>query len=1748
MGDGDEATVPVQQQQQQHVIADTQYTMPFSHAPPHPSTASQFSHSTAPTGKVSLVQLGVLSPEEARMMSVCEITSDVSYEKGFPRPGGLSDPLMGTMDKDLLCRSCGGDQKECAGHFGHLELAQPVFHPGLMNTTLRVLRSVCFSCSRLKCSRTTAKFAHAKKLKRPEMRLRYTSDLCRTAQKCSFDDGDDATATGGGCGASQPSLKFVDQKLVAEWKPQANNDDETGSSGALKQTISPARARDILMAISDDDCIALGLDPKWSRPEWFIVSVLPIPPLAVRPSVSMDGGSGGRSEDDLTHKLVEIVRASNALRKHQDGGAPAHMLEDFAELLQFHVSTYMINDMAGQNPALTRTGRPIKSISQRLKSKEGRIRGNLMGKRVDFSARSVITPDPNLALDELGVPGTIALNLTVPEIVTPYNYERLKELVENGPNPLPGKTGAKYIVDTEGHRIDLRYLKQSGDRHLEYGMVVERHMMNGDVVLFNRQPSLHKMSIMGHRVRIFPYSTFRMNLSVTPPYNADFDGDEMNMHLPQSFETKAEIEHMMTTDKMIVSPQANKPVMGIVQDTLLGCRIMTKRDTFLEKDLFMNVCMWHRNWDGKIPMPTILKPKPLWTGKQVFNLFLPNINLTRKSNWYADGEPKDFSPTDSQVIVESGELITGTFDKKSLGASAGSVIHVTWEECGPTATKDFIGSTQWLVNSWLLQRSFSIGIGDTVADQDTMMAINETIAKAKSDVKVLIEKWQTKSLEQQPGRTVQETFEDEVNKVLNSATNKAGKSAQLSLPDDNNVKRMVTAGSKGSPINIAQMIACVGQQNVEGKRIPYGFVGRTLPHFVKDDYGPESRGFVENSYLRGLTPQEFFFHAMGGREGLIDTAVKTASTGYIQRRLVKAMEDVRVQYDGTARNGNGDIIQFLYGEDGMAAEYIETQSLDHLKWNEKKFSQVYMWGHGDDEDEKPDCVDDDTWQSMMTDPEIQKKMQEEVDQLKRDLKDLRCDIIPSGDTSWPLPLNVSRLITNAQRMFQVSGGAGTSYLTPMGIMDEIKKLTTSKLVVVVGDDLLSKEAQANSTILFSSLIRCKLASKRVLMEYGLTRQAFEWLMGEIEHRFLVSQAQPGEMIGCLAAQSVGEPATQMTLNTFHFAGVSAKNVTLGVPRLTEIINISKSIRTPSLTVYLKEPWSKTKESAKDVQCYLEFTTLKQVTSMTEIYYDPEITKTIVDEDKEWVEQYYELPDEEVDLNRISPWVLRIVLNRELMVDKKLDMGTIASRMESEFGGDLHLVFTDDNAEELVLRVRVVDDNSAELKGFGDDEGGDVADGGPDEGGGGGGGGESGGGGTGGGGGQQSTRSSVVAVDDDAADFLKRVESSLMDMPLRGVQNIKKVFLRQTKKVVNTVDGYHNEDEWMLDTEGVNMAEVMCDERIDFSRCLTNDLVETLQLFGIEATRAALLRELRGVIEFDGSYVNYRHLSILCDVMTCRGYLMAITRHGINRVENGPLMRCSFEETVDILFEASAHGMTDRMRGVSGPIMMGQLAPVGTGSFDLVLDEEKLERAMDMDGGAGGGGGGLLMKEQHPMTPSMMTPMHSSPFAVMSPGQQGGLFSPFAGGGGMSPSSQAMFSPFGGHQADGNAAIFSPSHSMMSPASFSPGGGGVSPGYSPTSPAYSPTQDSCFATLCFVCHARINATDSRKTPNPNPKPQTPNHFTGVPHSTDFAFTASVCLMPVCQNQGTHTRKSKPSLARQPRQRKFIVSLLASLAPG
>ncbi|CAI5984210.1 unnamed protein product [Closterium sp. NIES-65] len=1619
----------------------------------------RFGFSPAEVAKVKTVQFGVLSPDEIRRMSVVQIDTSDLYDRGKPREGGLSDPRLGTIDRSVKCLTCQGGMAECPGHFGHLELVRPMFHIGFIKVVLTLLRSVCHNCSRILADPNDYRYKMALRVRNPKQRLRRMYECCRTRSVCAADTPPEGTEDGadpanpdgedfddperkvrrGGCGATQPKYTIDGMKIMAEFKAPKRGRNEMEEEEQIepterKQQMWPDRVLSILKRITDEDCELLGLNPKYGRPDSFILQVLPVPPPPVRPSVMMS--SSARSEDDLTYQLVMIIRQNEYVKKQEANGMAAHVINDQLQILQFYIATYFDNDLPGQPRATQRSGRPIKSICARLKAKEGRIRGNLMGKRVDFSARTVITPDPNINIDELGVPWSIALNLTYPETVTPYNIDKLRELVENGPHPPPGKTGAKYIIREDGQRLDLRYLKKTSDRHLELGYKVERHLVEGDFVLFNRQPSLHKMSIMGHRIRIFPWSTFRLNLSVTSPYNADFDGDEMNMHVCQSFATRAETSELMLVPKCVVSPQSNRPVMGIVQDSLLGCRKITKRDTFIEKDVFMNILMWWEDFDGKLPIPAILKPRPLWTGKQVFSLFIPRaINLVRFSAWHPDGEVGDMSPGDTVVRVEQGEVLAGILCKKSMGSAAGGLVHTIWcvrlgllccgvaswgEEVGPDAARKFLGHTQWLVNYWLLQQGFSIGIGDTIADASTMETINETIAKAKDEVKELIRKWQDKELEQQPGRTLRESFENRVNQVLNKARDDAGRAAQGSLSEMNNVKAMVTAGSKGSFINISQMIACVGQQNVEGKRIPYGFVDRTLPHFTKDDYGPESRGFVENSYLRGLTPQEFFFHAMGGREGLIDTAVKTSETGYIQRRLVKAMEDLMVKYDGTVRNSQGDVIQFLYGEDGMDAVWIESQKLDSMKMDKKKLLRTYAY----EVDEQGDAWDPTDYMPAAAAEEIRSiealrfVLRAEMLQLERDRRVLGRDIAPSGDATWPMPVNLKRLVWNAQKMFRIDTHK-PSDLSPLDVIDAVDKLQ-QRLMVVVGDDPLSREAQENATLFFKILLRSTLASKRVLQEFRLSREAFDWVVGEVEYRFLQSQAVAGEMIGCVAAQSIGEPATQMTLNTFHFAGVSAKNVTLGVPRLREIINVAKKNKTPALTVYLGPHVDQTdrdgaKEAAKNVQVELEYTTLRSVTEATEIWYDPDPMTTVIEEDLETVQSYFEMPDEGLDLDKMSPWLLRIELNREMMVDKKLTMEAIGDKISKEFDKDLTCIFSDDNAPKLILRIRILNEEAAK-------------------------------GGAGGG-----AEGEELSADDDV--FLKQVEGNILtEMSLRGIEAIKKVFIRELKhQQFHEEKGFVTHAEWVLDTEGVSMLEVMAHEEVDPARIRSNYLMEVFEVLGIEAVRNTLLKELRDVISFDGSYVNYRHLAILCDVMSYRGHLMSITRHGINRNDTGPMMRCSFEETVDILLDAAIYSEADRLKGVSENIMLGQLCPLGTGSFDLYMNEAMLKHAIELqlDAAAGMGGMGGMGAAAFGMTPARSpgpnaTPYHEmamSPSYLLSPNFRA---SPAA--------SDAQFSPYVGGLAFSPGR--SPNYSPTSP-SYSP----QSPGYSPTSPAYSPTSPS-----------------------------------------------------------------------------------------
>uniref|UniRef100_A0A8R1TQ24 DNA-directed RNA polymerase subunit n=1 Tax=Onchocerca volvulus TaxID=6282 RepID=A0A8R1TQ24_ONCVO len=1621
----------------------------------------------APLRIVKRVQFGILSPDEIKRMSIGEIEFSEIYENGKPKLGGLMDPRQGVVDRRGRCMTCAGSLADCPGHFAHIELAKPVFHIGFLSKTLKLLRCVCFYCSRLMVDKDSPRVKELLKKTAGNARRRLTViyEICKSKTVCEGGDelhtigGEDGEESerevkSGGCGRYQPSYKRVGIDIIAEWKKHINEDTQE-----RKIILTAERALEIFKSISDSDCLILGMDPRYARPDWMIAQVIPVPPLAVRPAVVTFGSA--RNQDDLTHKLSDIVKTNNQLKRNEANGAAAHVLAEDIKLLQYHVATLIDNSIPGLPPATQKGGRPLKSIKQRLKGKEGRIRGNLMGKRVDFSARTVITPDPNLPIDTVGVPRTIAQNMTFPEIVTPFNIDKLQELVNRGDSQYPG---AKYIIRENGARVDLRYHPRAADLHLQPGYRVERHMKDGDIIVFNRQPTLHKMSMMGHKVKILPWSTFRLNLSVTTPYNADFDGDEMNLHLPQSLETKAEVSEIAMVPRQLITPQANKPVMGIVQDTLTAVRMMTKRDVFIELPRMMDLLMQMPNWDGKVPQPAILKPKPLWTGKQVFTLIIPgNVNVLRTHSTHPDDEDngpyKWISPGDTKVIIEHGELLSGIICSRTVGRSAGNLLHVVTLELGWEVAAHFYSHIQTVVNAWLLAEGHTIGIGDTIADQATYRDIQETIRKAKLDVVEVIEKAHNDELEPTPGNTLRQTFENMVNRILNDARDRTGGSAQRSLSEYNNFKAMVVAGSKGSKINISQVIACVGQQNVEGKRIPFGFRHRTLPHFIKDDYGPESKGFVENSYLAGLTPSEFFFHAMGGREGLIDTAVKTAETGYIQRRLIKAMESVMVSYDGTVRNSLGQLVQLRYGEDGLDGMWVENQSMPSMKPTIALFEKEFKLDLSDEKSLRK-MYTENVVRELQGSAEALKEVETEWAQLEEDRRLLR-KIFPKGDAKIVLPCNLQRMIWNAQKIFRVELRKPTD-LNPLRVIEGVNELS-KKLVIVSGEDRISKQAQYNATLLMNILLRSTLCAKRMAEKHRLNSEAFEWLIGEIESRFKQAIVQPGEMVGAIAAQSLGEPATQMTLNTFHYAGVSAKNVTLGVPRLKEIINVSKKPKTPSLTVFLQGTAAKDAEKAKDVLCKLEHTTLRKVTANTAIYYDPDPKNTIIEEDQEWVNIFYEMPD--FDPSRCSPWLLRIELDRRRMTDKKLTMEAIADKIHQGFGDDLNVIYTDDNAEKLVFRLRIANQDGDKSN---EDE-------------------------------------QVERMEDDV--FLRCIETNMLsDLTLQGIEAITKVYMHKPttddkKRVVITPDGgFKAIPEWLLETDGTALAKVLSEQNVDPIRTTSNDICEIFEVLGIEAVRKAIEREMNHVISFDGSYVNYRHLALLCDVMTAKGHLMAITRHGINRQEVGALMRCSFEETADILMEAAVHAEQDPVKGVSENIMLGQLARAGTGCFDLVLDVDKCKLAMEIQTGGGllGTGGMYFGSSMSPTSSSMSpaqtpwnagtTPAYGAAWSPatgsgMTPGGAGfspsghseGGFSPYGGSGswspgspggslgGMSPSGAGAYSPAASDYGSGLEGLSSPGYSPTSPASpygaSSPAYGVMSPRYSPTSPSYSPTSPS-----------------------------------------------------------------------------------------
>lgn len=1513
--------------------------------------------------EIDRISLHLMSPDDIKQRSVVQITESSIHYKHLPRPHGINDYRMGTVDRRIPCGTCGNTLEKCNGHWGHMNLSAPVFHAGYLSEINALLNSLCFFCSRYRISHYIVD-----RKKKTKKSILQTTDQKDINQKQSVDKKQklnpkivliirekhrdrfkeiaklaSKVSACFHCGAPCPKYKKTGMNINMTWTSKQLDEMQSDEERYIASApFTPYVAWSIVSSMDRKDIKLMGFNPKLIHPKYFFITTLAVPPPIIRPSISASEGSKVKGQNELTRKLQEIMRFSTLLKqeletwkqeqknnndsddgcsdgdddddKKQNICATQNLLEsqdyfdsraqEFYQKLQYHVCTYMNNDMSGIKQDTSRSGAPIKCLFTRIKGKDGRIRHNLMGKRVEFSARCVVSPDSNMDIDELGVPKHVALTLTVPERVNHLNRHKLRRRVICGPGRLDG--AANIIRKKTGVQLNLEYVKNRHKIQLYDGDIIERYLKNGDYVVFNRQPSLHKQSLMGHRVKIMHKgNTFRLNLSCCGPYNADFDGDEMNMHVVQSEQARAEVKEIMAVPHQILDPKSNKPCMGLVQDALVGSYYLSRKDTFLTREHMMNLLMWiHYNSNSdddkdlycpKLPPPAIWKPKPLWTGKQLYSIIIPSgIDLVKYSRGMDKHAPLMSDYEEKCVIIQDGQLITGALCKQTVGTSSGGLIHLICKDKNPNYASRFLSDAQRIVNQWLTSFGFSVGIKDCMAREDTKQEISQTVQGLEQRVKKIYECAASQHMKPSD-------VEQHITQLLSKSVDRAGRRVKSEMGDNNRLYGMTQSGSKGNIINISQIMACVGQQSICGQRISSSSRDRTLPCFKVQDLSAVSRGFVKNSFTQGLSPQEFFFCAMGGREGLVDTAVKTADTGYIQRRLGKALEGMKTYHDGSVRNAEGYIVMPLYGGDGMDATYLEKCTLKLLSMSDMQIRKM-VYG------------DNDLFHYSATTISLLDQQIDDMIKLRDLIRTYKITLLQQemNQTIYS-PCNIQRTIKNIQRMMTTSS-LHSPQITTLPI-DENKINDLIEYICNAINDVCEK---TKSCVFLTALIRFDLCPTKLIHHHKFHHTKWiKMLIDMIHFQYEKCRVSAGEMVGPIAAQSNGSVATQMTLNTFHLSGVGSKIVNMGVPRLRELIDVTKRMKTPSLTLFLRQPLNQNEDYARVFARTLIHTDLGDVVQSSSLVWEPVPLETKLQPDLTIVELYRPFVTTFIEKHRrtLCRWVIRLELDHRIITKRTLDCRTIFNKVKQAIGSRGYVMASEPNMKKWILRIRLIDVRAMGEKASKTA----VAS-------------------------SASTTTTTATKDDRAVQAERLIARTVMihltkHVKLGGYSTVKDASCRRINRSIvdSKTKSITNMNEYVIDTQGNGLQDVWKSDAIDWARSYSNDLHETVKTLGINVASVVLFHEIKNVMSCDSTYIDDRHIMMIVSAMTFRGYLMPISRHGINRIDTGFTVKASFEEPMDILTRAAVDQETDHLRGVTENIMTGQLIPSGVGDVHVYTD-------------------------------------------------------------------------------------------------------------------------------------------------------------------------------------------------------------------
>uniref|UniRef100_A0A914IDK2 DNA-directed RNA polymerase subunit n=1 Tax=Globodera rostochiensis TaxID=31243 RepID=A0A914IDK2_GLORO len=1455
------------------------------------------------TRKVVGVKFTAGSSELIRQAAHLQIFSNRLYEdvqgKWQPAPFGPLDTRLGTFQQAIMCSTCGLKLDNCVGHFGFIDLEYPVFHVGFFRLVIQTLQCICKACSRtllqgeqkeaLLRQALTPNLDYLRK-KALHKRMLALSKKCTLCAHCGLLNGVVKKAVGAilKIAHAEPiGPETVTDFVNAQQRGSGAEGERQREVGQLMGSakynlLDPLKVLDIFRKIDAKDIpfLMIGSD-ECKHPVNFLTQRIPVPPVCIRPSV-VSVLKSGSNEDDLTMKLTEIMLINDILKKHKRDGAPMKTVAETWDHLQIQCALYINSELSGLPPEM-QPKKFLRSFAQRLKGKEGRFRGNLSGKRVDFSGRTVISPDPNLKIDQVGVPRHIATTLTFPEVVCRANIELMRQLVRNGDSVHPG---ANLYIDKTGFKRFLRFgNREKIARDLQIGDIVERHLNDDDVVLFNRQPSLHKISIMAHRVKVMPYRTFRFNECACTPYNADFDGDEMNLHLPQTYEAKAEASLLMGLKSNLVSPRAGQPLIAAIQDFITSGYLLTHKDTFLPRSEVQRIAsavveanngatMGQRRIH--LPPPAMLKPRELWTGKQLIELLIApfqgtevRLNLATKNRMHNPDEG-EFTQNDTFVIIRNNQLLCGALDKALLGSeSKCSIFYRLLRDWGEQHAIDAMWRLARISSIYLSNRGFSIGIGDVKPNANLLKEKSVLLSQGYKICDQLNKSMRLERQKDKPDLGVVEQLESKILKELSSIRDQAGKACKQYLSRKNAPLTMAQCGSKGSFINIAQMIALVGQQSISGKRPSDGFEMRSLPHFERNDRAPDAKGFVENSFFSGLTPTEFFFHTMGGREGLVDTAVKTAETGYMQRRLVKCLEDLAVNYDNTVRTSTNEVVQFTFGDDGLDPAYMEGKDgrpldlphvLAQVRNNSSSSSSSAMAGVS----RKSDNTGGADVYEFGSLAELEDAIRAEIVH--------RMEVVVAGEgisTEW-----VEATARKKQQQQQQNCGEETRAVQQQQCHQQQPRITAQ-----FGDELMkffSDQFTRNLRILHTSPSQCQrhtglmspttrsggqssrckdcepIAARRraLLHSGGFSIGQLRQFLDICAARVCRGTVEPGTAVGAIAATSIGEPSTQMTLKTFHFAGVASMNITQGVPRIKEIINAVRSISTPIITVALAD--EKDEKLARRVKARIERTTLGDIC--------------------DYVEQVF-LPDDLFVLVKLNTRRIR-ALQLEVTMDSIIGSICTAKLPVPRIMFD---------------QVRSVGKSMLLVRPVG------------------------------------SPKCSITM-------YMHYLKYYLPSVVVKGLAGINRCVINADEK---------RGDSFQLFVEGTNFKEVLALTEINGVRTKFNNPLVIAEVLGIESARGAIISEILTTMGEHGIELDRRHVQLLADLMTYRGQVLGITRDGLVKMKESVLLLASFERTIDHLYEAAFFGQQDRISGVSECIIMGTPMGIGTGMFKLLQNQKPI---------------------------------------------------------------------------------------------------------------------------------------------------------------------------------------------------------------